>query len=810
MVEVDVDDMEHETVRLQVSATLTPAELVKKFRRANNLQGGWSDKGWQLLCSKTNEGWLFDYKLRPNLSLGRLRRTLSRREILVLIWKPAAQPVPEATSMQQANPKQGLAVSDEIAGNATPSPLVGKVQGELQHQGQEDATSYGRILRLKGGGGSPSDGSPFTPPAFSAAELAASPPGEAKRRIWEAMAINADAVGAEVENFMLEVLIQMDNALLIRIISKPGLLCRALSIAKDVGYSESSCDIFRSDSGTRQGLSYDLCNGGVGVHTAIYHGRQVRLHCAVHATNAILQGPFFAADHFHVIAQGVPQLPHDPVSNSEGLFSEEVIQLALAVFQLELRQGGAWIKAIGKDESVFAPCGEASSFLIYENLRIHWTALRRLNGSWWYFDATLPTPMPLAEPCRVFLGRLAEAGSTIFAIVGVGTVSIPNEGDQTLEPHQIRKTVAELQEDVDIRVLEDKRLAALSSIGTSVVPNVTIGESMTTVIQGQDRAVPGTQKLAIGAGNTGAETASDSGAGASESALVQFGVGVVPVTPIHSDNEEGTEMEEVTVTIPGPPLPPPPGLPVPAKETRMETVGVKSGSAPVRPTSDAASPTKIQGTIKKAGKNIGGKPADKSKVGAENTRGQNSSKTSHDTTNASSPVNMSGGKTTCPKDELGGEICAATTAMSGLSLQNPSMNTGSDALFLKLMEQEASLYMEMREAGQALGEKRPQIVPRSQLRTLAEAQDWLKFLGFDPSRNDHWLCLGLVRKFCEGHRQVVENRVRQGSLLVGLGQEIAASEQVKKDIGELLNKLLEAGERCSQDLEKTIAQRREE
>ena len=96
----------------------------------------------------------------------------------------------------------------------------------------------------------------------------------------------------------------------------------------------------------------------------------------------------------------------------------------------------------------------------------------------------------------------------------------------------------------------------------------------------------------------------------------------------------------------------------------------------------------------------------------------------------------------------------------------------------------------------------PGITPRSRLSTGEELLDWLRYLGFDVCKKDAWLILGLVRKSCEGHRQVVENRTNQGLRLLDLGHDLASNDEARGEINNLRTLLREARNKCVEDLEK--------
>ena len=164
-----------------------------------------------------------------------------------------------------------------------------------------------------------------------------------------------------------------------------------------------------------------------------------------------------------------------------------------------------------------------------------------------------------------------------------------------------------------------------------------------------------------------------------------------------------------------------------------------------------------------------------------------------------SAVNVSPSPAPDPIEEA---VASTTLGLDALSLKGEPADFRSDDTFLKIMQMEAGLYMEMREAKALLGGGPPGITPRSRLSTGEEILDWLRYLGFDVCKKDAWLILGLVRKSCEGHRQIVENRTNQGLRLLDLGHDLAGNDEARGEINHLRTLLRDARNKCAEDLGK--------
>ena len=157
----------------------------------------------------------------------------------------------------------------------------------------------GKVCTLKTAGGGLGEPLPVlvAPPSVEA--LATMPPEEAERQIWEALAINADMVGSEVSNRMLGFLMRLDKFLLRRIVKDPVLLIKALELVRPLNPVELIQEVFagnlmKGGIAAREDVSCHLLSTpGIDAEALLYHETQVRLHCAVHATNDLLQGPFF-------------------------------------------------------------------------------------------------------------------------------------------------------------------------------------------------------------------------------------------------------------------------------------------------------------------------------------------------------------------------------------------------------------------------------------------------------------------------------------------------------------------------------------
>ncbi len=155
---------------------------------------------------------------------------------------------------------------------------------------------------------------------------------------------------------------------------------------------------------------------------ALHHEKQTRMHCALHATNAILQAPpFFTAADFDALARGVdaaeaavgvprPLLfsPHKvPLL---GVWSIEVVLAALAARGLEAAHYPS--PAAGAPErpgvAAFLLSRAAGGLSGYLGGR-HFIALAPVGGVWHNFDSQLDAPRVIGGGALADVLRLLAA-----------------------------------------------------------------------------------------------------------------------------------------------------------------------------------------------------------------------------------------------------------------------------------------------------------------------------------------------------------------------------------------------------------------
>jgi len=124
-----------------------------------------------------------------------------------------------------------------------------------------------------------------------------------------------------------------------------------------------------------------------------------------------------------------------------------------------------------------------------------------------------------------------------------------------------------------------------------------------------------------------------------------------------------------------------------------------------------------------------------------------------------------------------------------------------DKLFQEFMEMEALAHSEYSEANKLLGRRNPELIPRSQLRSVKEFTAWMCFVGFDLNKHDHWLRLGLDRASCQGHMGAIGNRLAQATRIVEYGESMKNIKIVSAEWAEMKSSLRAAAKDCLKDLD---------
>ena len=131
----------------------------------------------------------------------------------------------------------------------------------------------------------------------------------------------------------------------------------------------------------------------------IYHETQYSNHCALHAINALLQGPVYTFEDLVLIYQSLGQrersLTGSCIGESQnidkcGNFSIQVIIEALAPCDLQLVPFHSTNpRALRARQN--APNEQA--FICHRNN--HWFTLRKLGTTWYHFNSLLPFPQQI-------------------------------------------------------------------------------------------------------------------------------------------------------------------------------------------------------------------------------------------------------------------------------------------------------------------------------------------------------------------------------------------------------------------------------
>jgi len=143
--------------------------------------------------------------------------------------------------------------------------------------------------------------------------------------------------------------------------------------------------------------------------------------------------------------------------------------------------------------------------------------------------------------------------------------------------------------------------------------------------------------------------------------------------------------------------------------------------------------------------------------------------------------------------------------LKGLNVGDNTEEERKDAIFQFLMDHEAGLFWEVKLTDAVKASSNKPIIARSKLNSVEVVTEWLNYLGFFPEKADAWVCLGLFRKACGGHPDIVLNRAQQAYTVLQLVSRIAPSAALEPAIQSIRMAIDKACRSCTADLDKPVA-----